>query len=1394
MRKPLALAAALFVPCALEIAAVAEAPAPPIAIVSVAPTSLFPRPPAGEALRRIVRIELRASEAARAVRVRLFLDGKDAGATDLGPVAAGASKREILVPDADRAVEARLEVFLDGRDAPAAAWTGRIEPARKWKVYCVSYSHHDLGFGNYPHRLRTDIRHGNIERPLRFCTETDGWEEDSKFRFVIETCEPITSFLGTHSEADARELARRVREGRIQVGAIHSTVNTEQLGHELLARLFYLGGRHVPDLLGVPPGRTALLDDVIGVTWPFATFAKEAGVPFFFHGHNLCGRCLRPASLEPVFYWQGPDGDTASKVLVRSTFYGGYAGDAIGDLSEGRVEGAIAALGPSWPYDALLLQDGTDFALVTMDAATRIRAWNGRYAWPRLICATLDQFFDAVAAGADPAKVKTFAKDGNNQWADQDASDAWLLGKARRLGEEIPTAEKFSTVAMSLSAGGYPWTSIYEAYHRLLLYHEHTDAAAGLGRGREAARYYETELVEDREMVIEAEERARSALDGALGRIAGLVATASDRSLVVFNPLARPRTDAVLVTAADLAGLRVVDAATGRERPLQALPDGTAAFVAEDVPSLGYRTYSLVPGGGPRPGPVAPAAQGAIVLESPFYRAAIDPARGGISSLRDRELDIEMVDPAAPHLLGEYLYERFESPRFEDGTRWHRVESAKVSVERGPVADVAVVEGKAAGVEGLRETIVLWRDLKRIDFALDLVKSPSGRDWRSRGAAGKESVYAALPFAVPGFRAHHELPGAVVEPIRDQFEGSCTAYHAARHFADVSSDRFGVTVASPEASLVEYGRPRSCPIPPGREGDFEMKMEYPATSRIYLYLMDNMFDVNIRWDQRGPARFTWSIRSHPGDWRAGRADAFGWDVLNPLVARRVEGKRAGTLPPSSSFLEIDRPGVECLTVKPAEANGAGFVLRLHETRGEGGTAGVRLPFLGPIAAAVATSLVEVDRPEPLAVDGDRIAVPLRPFGVRTLRVIPREEGGPPAVAALEARPVSDREVDLSWKVDPAGAAPSHFHVYRGTRPDFERSLLALVGRPAATAWRDAPRLAAGGWIHERVEPSTAYWYRAAAVDRRNREGPLSTAVAATTLRPGEGARRPSRVEGLRAIPVGPLHPENFVTLLFRTAVESDIRRYEVHRSTSPGFEPSDATRIGVADPAAVIPGSGAYGHVQVDHRAGEYDHQMFDDDTVAPATTYFYLVRAVDKAGRAGPFSDEASARTEDPLPPPNGKATASSVYAPEYPPENAIDGDPDPYAAWISKPYGGGAREAPRDAWLVVELRRKVRIAGVKVYGDEREVIPIARAFRVDVREAGAWRTVAEMKGAASNTVTVPFAAEAEVEAVRVYVPAADLPRSSRADVDGIARVCELALILPGEKEVSVPDLPREP
>ncbi len=269
-----------------------------LSITNVEATPLFPKANAGEPQRQIVRLSLKNSAAPTEARVKIAVTGSQAYEQSLGSLASGTSTKEIRVAEISRPTELTVELFAQHARQPADVKKTVLQPQKKWKIYCVSYSHHDLGFGNYPHRLRTDIRHANIERPLQFCRETDSWDEDSRFRYVIETSEPITSFLATHSEADAAELARRIREGRIQIGAIHTTVNTEQMSHELLARLFYLTNRHTRDLLGVPAMKTGQIDDVVGLTWPLATMCHEAGVPYFFHGHNGCAECFRPASAE----------------------------------------------------------------------------------------------------------------------------------------------------------------------------------------------------------------------------------------------------------------------------------------------------------------------------------------------------------------------------------------------------------------------------------------------------------------------------------------------------------------------------------------------------------------------------------------------------------------------------------------------------------------------------------------------------------------------------------------------------------------------------------------------------------------------------------------------------------------------------------------------------------------------------------------------------------------------------------------------------------------------------------------------------------------------------------------------------------------------------------------
>jgi hypothetical protein len=855
------------------------------------------------------------------------------------------------------------------------------------------------------------------------------------------------------------------------------------------------------------------------------------------------------------------------------------------------------------------------------------------------------------------------------------------------------------------------------------------------------------------------------------------------------------RTDLARIREADVGrDFYLEDTVTGKAVPV--LRDGgELVFVASDVPSLGYRSFAVVPAPEPTGKSAAAMANGTDRLENRFYRIRFDSATGAITSIFDKELNVELVDQAAPHKFNEYLYERYETSDIKAGSKWYRAEKAEMRGSVGPVSARMTVRPSAVGASDIEQTVTLYDDLKRIDFTLEIDKSPSGRDaltpWM--GVMNKESVYVALPWQVPDFSIHHEVPGAVEEPVKDLFEGACTAYYAVRHFSDASNPRYGVTVSSPENSLVEYGRPRSCPNPLTSGMPYEMDMKPPANSRMYLYLMNNAFDTNIPLSQTGPVRFTYSIRSHEGDWKAGRADQFGWETLNPLLAKVVTKKQNGPLPEASaSFLAIDKPNVVCTTIKPAEANGRGIVLRFVETQGQATTAKFKAAFLGTIGQAIETNLLEQDR-RPIAVgSGGEIEIALAPFGVKTVRLLSQPVALVPPTT-LSVKPLSDKEIALSWQ---APAAPreqiGYYRVYRGTAPDFKPGLLNLVARSSDTSVVDRPTLHFGGWINNRVEPETTYYYRVAFVDRWNNESPASEAVKATTVKSSEVCAKPNPVERLSAILVSPLDQIEHVTLLFRTNCESDVVGYEIHRSTVRGFTPDNSTQLDTLDANTIIPGSAVYGHTPIDRRMKEFDHMMYQDDGAAGSSAYFYRVRAVNAAGQKGPFSNEAAAKLADRAPQITWarKITAQSTYAPEYGKLLAIDGSPDPYRAWISRPYGGGTKEHPRDVFWAIEFPGKtLTLKDVKIIGDHRDVIPLQKNLQVQLQRAGKWETAAEVRNAEDRDITALLAQPLECTGIRILVPAADLPHSDRADVDGIVRICELLVILPDGREVPATD-----
>ena len=777
----------------------------------------------------------------------------------------------------------------------------------------------------------------------------------------------------------------------------------------------------------------------------------------------------------------------------------------------------------------------------------------------------------------------------------------------------------------------------------------------------------------------------------------------------------------------------------------------------------------------------------------------ISRKNGAILSLRDKELDVELIEQGPPHRFNEYLYQRFDTPVDDPSYQYknvptYRIEKADISITSGAVADVITIKGNAEGANEILQTVILYHGLKRIDFGLFLDKAFSYMK--------HEAVYVSLPFNVPDFTLKHELPGAVMEPFKQQIDGSCTAHYTIRSFTDIFNGKYGITVSPIESSLVCYGWPRPSPMW-GGEHKFDRSQEYPENSRLYLYLMNNMFDCNIAWDQQGPVSFNWALRSHAGDWKAGGANQFGRQVLQPLISWRADGKNRGTQSLTGSFMSVDQPNILCSTIKPAEANGQGIILRFNETTGKGTTATVSLPFLGKIASVNETNLVEKDRGALELKSDNTFEFTIKPFGVKTIRVICDSDKSLSKVSKLKAVAKADMQIDLKWKYKDRKKQISHFNVYRDKKPACEATLLNLVGQTASDRFTDQPRLNHGGWIRKTLEPDTAYYYRVVAVDRYNNVGTASKSVKVTTLKANQKNLVPIQVEGVRAILVSPITEYNFVNLLFRTSCESDIAFYEIHRSGKSGFSPKKNTLVGKISNSDIIEGEDTYGHQPIDYPVKDFDHAMFADMSVEwePETTFYYKVCAVDAAGQKGAFSREAVAtiKTFSPQEKQSRKAaselekllskyiSAQSFYSDGFGAAMAIDGNNHWNNAWVSKQYGGGTKQAPQDIWWAIKFPETVKIKGVKKVGDDRDIIPLLENFQIQIPDGDKWKTIRQVKGASSKTTMTLFDKVVETKGIRIYVPSKDLPRSEVALTDGIVRICELMLIMLDDKEVFI-------
>lgn len=725
-------------------------------VVSAGSTELFVGPP--DAPLQLARVTL----AGRAEPGPVRIDGD--GLHGEAVASAGRARHRVLeVP-----VAVQRPVVGERRNAWVHAGRTRTpfeftvaEPG--WTMYMVSHFHYDPVWWNTQGAYTSEW----AEDPPGRARQTNGFElvhahlemarREPEYKFVLAEVDYLKPYWDTRPE-DRADLRRFIAQGRVEVmGGTYNEPNTNLTSPETTIRNLVHGMGFQHDVLGADPA-TAWQLDVFGHDPQFPGLAADAGLTSssWARGpHHQWGPAqggVERMQFCSEFDWIAPSGRGLLTHYMPAHYSAGWWMDSSTSLQE--AEDATYALFDQLKRVALtrnvLLPVGTDYTPPNKWVTAIHRDWAARYTWPRFVCALPREFFAAVRdelarRGCEPSPQ---TRDMNPIYTGKDVSYIDTKQANRAAENAVLDAERFAVFAALMTGAEYPQAALAKAWVQLA-YGAHHDAITG----SESDQVYLDLLTGWRD----AWELGRATRDNALALLSGAIDSPA-QAVVVWNPLAHPRTDVVTARLDPPAGagVRVLDA-DGAEVPAHVEHDGrSVTWLARDVPSLGWRAYRLAAADTPTGWEPVPGFQ----IRNEHYRLEADPARGGgVASLVQGGRQL-IADGRVGNELA--VYEEYPSHPEQGEGPWHLLPKgpvvcssesrARVRAYRGPLGQRLVVTGRIGTLLRYTQTLTLWNGVARVDCRTTI-----------DGFTGADRLLRLRwPCSVPGAMPVSEVGDAVV--------------------------------------------------------------------------------------------------------------------------------------------------------------------------------------------------------------------------------------------------------------------------------------------------------------------------------------------------------------------------------------------------------------------------------------------------------------------------------------------------------------------------------------------------------------------------------------------------------------------------------------------------------
>jgi alpha-mannosidase len=944
--------------------------------LAVMPTIFYVR--AGNGLQEIVRATVTLHNKVHTGRLQFRLNAATLHSQLSAQPDFGEQRFDYRVPDLSGATSADAAITVNGR-----TWRKQVSvvPERKWTLFLAPHEHLDVGYTDYRGKV-AEIHDRNVDKLVGLIAR------HPVMRWNLDGSWIVQNYVATRTKEAQHSFLDLAQKSDIAVPAEYANLLTGYASlEELIRSVFYSYRLHRQKSI---PFDYANITDVPSYSWSYASILHDLGIRYFCAASNndrapilLIGRW----NTKSPFWWEGPDG---SKVLM--SYSRQYSQLAFMCGLPGKVPACRQSIPtflqaydrPSYQPDGALIYgfqvENSD--LVPGEVAF-VNKWNSLYAYPKIQISTFLDYMKYMDAHYGKS-LPVVSGDGGPYWEDGVGTDARNAAMDRIDQQRALSAEKLSTIAASLDktiAG--PVQQIRKMWQDQVLYAEHTFTSWG---GYERPRSDETvrqSFTKD-QFAIDARQQIRSILDQSFSQFANQIHIPAP-AIVVFNSLSWTRSGPVETDIDD--GWAIQQYPDMKPVPVEVIRRGPGynhvRFMANNVPSLGYKCYAIVRMHGSQVADPAGAESLPIsdTIENAYYRVEFDPAAGAIKGIYDKQLGKELVNSSGRYRMNQYLY--------VSGGKGSQIVYLGDTM---PLAKLAVTTSSSGRVTGVRRTsygeilsyetsgtdaplistdVILFDHQKKIEFVDRLQKTPEMH---------KEAVYFAFPFAIAHPDFAYEIQNGYVDPSRNILKGGSLEWFTVRHWVRVQGPEFSAAVVPVDAPLVTLGDINRGLWP---------AVFKPKSATIFSYAMNNYWHTNYYRVQGGDYTFRYVLTSG-NDLSSTGLGRLGREAMTPLEHQQVidndkyDNPPAPLSPSAGSFLTVSSPNVVVEDWKRAE-DGHGTIVRLLEIGGEPATVTLNFPLFN-VQHAWETNAVEENKSQ-LSVQDHSLQVQIKPHQIKTLRLI-----------------------------------------------------------------------------------------------------------------------------------------------------------------------------------------------------------------------------------------------------------------------------------------------------------------------------------------------------------------------------------------------------------------------